>query len=677
MKLKKFVPLAALVAALAVFYTASCSSPLEVTSPSGDLPKQAASFESGTQAAKNINGYYPDESTGITPSTLSVTGSVNGNVTVTFPAAVGLDILNYDTAEAFERELKKVLFFYSLTEIASDSRKASPQSDIVYNVVERTSYDTVQLQLKIDNKTSSKIEACITGSAYTYRNGNTIDLDGNGIPGEAGYDDWYQELGVIGGQKPGDAKEYISHNPQKGFDLAFEWEIEGGSLRGSGSENNKIFPLELSSPKAKYLKITYNEGVNDTFNYKDAINKLVRIQKYDQVRKEYVDITSGRGEISRTVTTSAHFYRILLTGLAHKDNLRVLVNNEEGLTTNEEYYGVKQRFYADTDSHAERKKKVVEKLKGYAEDEGFQNIESESFFNATSKMFTNGEGRNAVVVLDFSLAETDDQGLDPQSLSPQTTLNSAIKVGYKKKDEEEVYIPISSAELSGTGTPQLRLYLDPSFNANSLLGQEVTIYVREELKSLGDASGGVKAKVFGDYKSLTLRGGLNGYRKAGTISSANITNNGDVFNNSTPPNNLSRVWGAKDGERIYFGENKFYSSLSQCGNGSVVKSILENVLNSGTKNLSNLGIGINGIPTNIQKEPNEGYTCTVGSTYYVFQRQPSGIYYVYSTSTSPTPVKYYHRGRGTAEVTTLTYTLYSFTSEGYLNYKGTIYSPAN
>jgi hypothetical protein len=119
--------------------------------------------------------------------------------TVTIEFLSGADILKKDNLEA---ELKNFLSFWSYTPnpFTYTPGKATELSELKdWEFQKRNDRQiTVKLNSTFVAASSSNVVLKIDGSKYTYSNGQKMDRDGNGITGEAGYDDYYVTLSVTG-----------------------------------------------------------------------------------------------------------------------------------------------------------------------------------------------------------------------------------------------------------------------------------------------------------------------------------------------------------------------------------------------------------------------------------------------------------------------------------------------
>jgi hypothetical protein len=590
----KIVKKLAAIAALAVFVFASCQNPVEVTTPGYDLKQKASSFTGGGSPPAS---YYPT----IT-GTLNVTaGFEQKHLTLTFPDTIGLDILNIqndgpNTFTKFETELKKILQFYPLTEIASDNYDASPWGTALSYKVVRREYKVVTVELdNITTSTPDRIEAFIDASAYTYRKGNKVDKDGNGVPGEGGtsgqgYDNFYSLLSITGATGAAAGKKYLGHTVGS-FGLIFTWtedlpSVSPGTNSGGMNSTSASYLLQLTGASTKFLNIAYSSNVGDDYDYKDSIAKMIKVQEYDRAQKKYVDLAVGT--ITRTLAGTTpnftHTYRIPLTSsLKSEQVLRVLVNNDGKLTTNASYSGFKQRYYLDSDPDV----KVAQKMTATVKDEAFNQLGTMFWVAADSKIYSEANGKNAVIVLQLDDAKVGNQGVIDLPAT-KAELNRLFKIRY----DADAYVAIESAELAfsdytkpsastsfnTSAKDQIRLKLDPAFDVRR--SGSYAIFVG---KSFGDGAGkdwGFKGDspaatvdqgVFGDFASLDYIDGYCGYLNYGSITTINGPSGGGTFE-SPAPDELRGTWytnNSSSGQIVNFADNcyLFYNaSVSQTYN---------------------------------------------------------------------------------------------------------------
>jgi len=189
----------AAIAAITALAVISCSPP-EVPEAHFDWWDQYNEQFDASKYTDNINSYFVDASDINTPNGLTAyadswTGDKQDNiVTITFKPEA--DILK----NVSDAKLKEFVSFntYDPAEVLGDYG-VSTLTAITGWQLERQIGNTLYIKLPNFSTTyASHIVIKIDGTKYTYSNGLKADKDGNGIPGEAGYDDLYKTLNISG-----------------------------------------------------------------------------------------------------------------------------------------------------------------------------------------------------------------------------------------------------------------------------------------------------------------------------------------------------------------------------------------------------------------------------------------------------------------------------------------------
>jgi len=206
--MKTFLKFAA-IAAIIAFAVISCSPP-EVPEVHYEWWDQ---FNEQYDPSKITNAGYSGAFTFVVKS-ISTTGATSSNLSISTTTAnaqntvnititdTNADIYKSDNPEA---KLKEFLSFYTYdpNEITPPEINSGKTHTLIpytgWELDKKSGNNSFDLNLTSPfTAASSKLVYKIDGSKYTYRDGLKPDKDGNGIPGEAYYDDWYGVLGVDG-----------------------------------------------------------------------------------------------------------------------------------------------------------------------------------------------------------------------------------------------------------------------------------------------------------------------------------------------------------------------------------------------------------------------------------------------------------------------------------------------
>lgn len=200
--MKLFVRILMLVA-LALFI-AGCDSTLAQTTPDFTPVREAY----GVDGAKVDAAFRSDVYNITFGSTLNAdtgTNPVQNQLMVTFNGndTVDRDALKETTLAGLEAKLKEFLHFYTVKKETDTDNRADGyanknlRTEITDWKVVRRSGASVYLEFpSLANAYSNILEAKIDSTKYTYRNGQKVDLDDNGVAGEAFYDDYYTTVSV-------------------------------------------------------------------------------------------------------------------------------------------------------------------------------------------------------------------------------------------------------------------------------------------------------------------------------------------------------------------------------------------------------------------------------------------------------------------------------------------------
>jgi hypothetical protein len=516
--------------ALVIFAAAGCENSLSETSPSlGDF-NRSKGFEAGS--ATSPANYFP-----LITGQLNVTaGAEQYILNIVFPN-VELDFLkipNGNTAatrfNAIQEEMIKFLHFYSL-ESRNDAYAASQHvGEIPYTVVRRDG-NTIDIRLTLPPNVSSSIEAFVDPERYTFRGGQKLDIDGNGVAGEPWFDALYGYYTVTGGT----AITLGDRRPRSGIELRFSW-TDG--LGGSTISNNTVLTDFPNFPDL-YLNIGYGGSIyNDDVDRGSVIGAMIHIEKYNRASGSYEPLQTGPIAQS-SVTPYTYGIPIPITSIKAFDLIRVRVESDPArrgfITTGFDYYGGSQRYYSSVD----RKKRIneVESLTFSSSDY----FEIPQFWTGI-KVSADEDGFNGYIILDLDLSSggnIGNQGIQ----EPGADFSRYFKIGYTRDTSgvatkpdlswnKLTFIPIKSAarRYSGINPPavdpapdQLRVDLDPGLKIES--GNRFYVIIGNGLgngyQSLGDRQPGGTTPVgeFGDFRNVQLViDGVSGFVNYGYVT---------------------------------------------------------------------------------------------------------------------------------------------------------------
>ncbi|GHT95152.1 hypothetical protein FACS1894141_3210 [Spirochaetia bacterium] len=299
MKMKHLVSVLAAVASIAIM---GCTFDLAPTEPADKENFYARYDVNGDSANSGIwlningNGGGPlNLRTGIGDTSTGVGADNEGSVTFYNPA----DFLNdkgASTNAELTAKLKEFLHFYNIATFTGsrpDNTANSLGAEISYTVIAR--YDnTLVLQFTFTGANWGAVVAKVEGAKYTYRNGHTIDVDGNGVGGEAFYDDYYDYNSVTIGNSSGSI-------PSVAGNVQYDWQA---APINAGTQS-RIFLSNAAN--LQQLTAWTGTGANSSatvlvrvaeldpswptpaHTYAADIGSRVILQKYDYTSNQFVD----------------------------------------------------------------------------------------------------------------------------------------------------------------------------------------------------------------------------------------------------------------------------------------------------------------------------------------------------------------------------------------------------
>jgi hypothetical protein len=354
-------------------------------SSSYTLGNYTAAFTGTFISARSINaaGVSVPGYLSINTTTGSVTAAAENyvEITITDPTA---DIFKADNAETV---LKEFLSFYTYNpnEIAPEELgrgKAHTLTAYTGWALERKrSGDTFVLKLTAPfTASSSNLVWKIDSTKYTYRGGLKMDKDGNGIPAEPFYDDFYGSLTVNGltnstaAQLPGNRGITVSlPNTNAPFiDLTTVGATTGTDDVPAGFN----FPAVTDTvvKEGANIQIVLSSSITNAFlNAEDKDDILIsllsgiKIEEFTEAAGDWKPskFYASFDESSKGALANGH--RVIIKDFkpAHMTAYRVVFEKSSvSLETNKEFFGVKQRITVNLNGSVNGFKTSLTRLSG-------------------------------------------------------------------------------------------------------------------------------------------------------------------------------------------------------------------------------------------------------------------------------------------------------------------------
>jgi len=528
--MNKIIKLVA-IAIIAVFAAVSCSP---------DVSLSGFDWETANSRHDPANNGKIDLPTAAPHGT--PTGTVaqkNGKITFTFPREADFfkaDVSG-DKRYALEDELKKFLTVHSFEKAGAGTFTADvlSSSGIPYKLfgvqpapgAGNAAYKKiVTIELERDFSTTvgalSDLVVKISGQNYTYANGLKMDVDQNGVGGEAGYDDLYLDVALEGASvtgfvKPGDKEWTVTLNNV----------ITGiNNFTGTATETNNTANYQIATL-----------GSFPSNDMRDAVGALVasgfKLQKFvngNWVNDKDATYDSATGQI-----------RITEVNYTHNVAYRHYWSGTPILTTTAEYYGVKQRIRvlgglyapAPTEKREQYARKIAYTAANVCNNDGIRSYVS-GIAGLTEPTFSvwssDVDGRNAViqVVFDEYFRSSTNYGISEFPLSAFQGEDAGLKVvrsltgnpitaanindgGYSVVNVTKVEYKVEDFPILITGFNRLYITIDPTIDANTIVANGALL-INEKIKYACTAPD----VVFGDRTEI-LRGGYKAYKFDGGV----------------------------------------------------------------------------------------------------------------------------------------------------------------
>lgn len=325
--------------------------------------------------------------------------------------------------------LKKFLSFHNAVRDAADTAPNLPPNEanvdklsdpIPYSLV-KTAGTTITVKLDKEyvagasiTTTYSNIVYKIDSTAFTYARGLKVDTDQNGVPGESGYDDYYDEISITG------AAAYSVVLPSL-EPLSFAI----GTVSGYNFLEKKTASEVMATLPAATLTLppgaSYSQDMQNSIA--STFGTAFKLQKYTNnawVTFATSKVTQGTADIAFDNIT-----------LDHQVPHRIIWEGDADPKTAQEYFGLKQRVFITTTASSQVPHDVVH-LRNLKQIEGAAAIPNNSNimrFNTigggvgTLTAYSYDlEGRN--VVLDLKVSVLDNSGDNP---APAVTTYYGLK----------------------------------------------------------------------------------------------------------------------------------------------------------------------------------------------------------------------------------------------------------
>jgi len=326
-KMKTFFKIAAL-AAIAALAVISCSPPDVPESHFDWWDEYNEQYDASnyTDEAYPYNVYvYAD---------LQVGDDSTNNVWIEFPDPKA-DILKKEKPVTADLNF---ISFYTYDPAAAATANATPNNTTPTSLSELTGWTLearqgirFMLKLPVRTASSSNVVLKINGAKYTYSNGLLPDIDGNGVPGEAIYDDYYYVLDVTG----------ITNTASPILPGNQGWTVTLGSIPGGGGSTDTTTPTDLGLAGASIYGISQAD--------RDTILKSLmggfKVEKF----------SDGKWSSFATASYDDTTHNIIAKNVSatHMNAYRVVFEKGSiNLETSQTFYGVKQRIKIyDDDYH--------------------------------------------------------------------------------------------------------------------------------------------------------------------------------------------------------------------------------------------------------------------------------------------------------------------------------------
>jgi len=322
--MKTFVKIA-LIAAITALVTLSCEPGLSPNNEWwGEYNKQ---FDGSTYISA------ADSSPGVSISSSLVYGVDKDNiVTITFPDDA--DVLKQDNPET---ELEKFLSFWTFNPtLTVEPGNATVLDELTGWTLQRRVGNKLYIDLKTTFTSTSYYSGVVVkidGTKYTYSNGKKIDVDRNGIPGEAGYDDYYSDCQNVTGTTPSTGN-FIKPGNQG-------WEVNISNNFSISPGNNDTYTVGL-------VQLTSNPDniiVGNTpglITQADKDSVLTAIAEGFKVEKFF----DGKWSEYTTAVFNVTEHKIMANlSYSHMTAYRIVFEKDNiSLETEKEFFGVKQRI---------------------------------------------------------------------------------------------------------------------------------------------------------------------------------------------------------------------------------------------------------------------------------------------------------------------------------------------
>ncbi|GHV94368.1 hypothetical protein AGMMS50293_06880 [Spirochaetia bacterium] len=542
MKIMNRIFLAALI--LAVFAAISCDSTVSVTSMNQDNVKKELSQEEGNDpfGGAAIYTFLPSlfaAGSGATYGSATSSGlnalagaTYYDLLTLTFPNDRRLDVLAIPNGigvdgkvnfTAFQEKLRKAIHFYplenkTLADTTLNTVANAQGAELAYTVERRDNNVVTIRLLGLDASMQSIIEVFFDAQEYTYANGLKLDVDGNGVPGEAWFDDIYRYITIAGTTAAAYTTNSGGRNPQAGFSISAVWRQNNTNVTGGTGGHFNLDPAQAIS-----LRVTYSgvdAAITGSVSRANDIKDKLILEKYNRDKHSWEDISST---LSLTRSGISGDYDSGVGTVASTDMLRVRIRNVPGqeYTVEGPYYGGEQRHYA---SNKKIPVNTLISVNALTQNNNTQLASGTPFSSITYG--SDADGRNAYILLTFATGVVGDQGITlPSTTADPLQYTKYLKVGYNgaaslianpPQDgtiastpagwDTLVFVPIKSAELrkssfTNTFYDQLKIFLDPEYRKVST--DRLHIIINKGLGTLGNASGAPYAKPFGNVFNVT------------------------------------------------------------------------------------------------------------------------------------------------------------------------------
>ena len=281
----------------------------------------------------------PENTTTVLPPSIAggIAAAKNPQIVINFPAQA--DILKNVSLQALNKFLTVHTYTNPTDTNWTDLGKTSILSAaaLPYKFISQNGNSiTIELDenfLEPAGRTYSNLIVKFSGQAYTYSGGMKLDVDGDKVSGEAGYDDLYivQSLTgatVSGWMAPGNKGWRISLNA-----------VTPGTWTGDPPITNEVATCTAATLNLAGISTVTDEG--------KAVYKKIAESFAGSIKLQKLNGTAWTDVQSAVYDKDVNEYGLVFKNLTydHDSHYRIKWSGKANLATADSYFGVKQKMY--------------------------------------------------------------------------------------------------------------------------------------------------------------------------------------------------------------------------------------------------------------------------------------------------------------------------------------------